>query len=93
MSSDRTLKVRKDNPEVLYLAHIVDFAGRKVALTELGKRFHSPPTPTTVFVSSGEVTADDDLAPGQDLQSIWRSRCLLRYVETGQVSGDGVADL
>ena len=69
--SDHTLKIRKDNPEVLYLADIVDSAGRKVALTEVGRSFYSPPTPTSVFVSSGEITADVDLAPGQDLQSIW----------------------
>ena len=70
--SDQTLRVRKGNPEVLYLAAVSDSAGRKVALNEFGGRFFAPPTPTTVFVSSGLVTGDVDLAPGQDLQSIWR---------------------
>ncbi len=69
--SDRTLKVRKGNPESLYLADILDSTGRKVAFTEVGRYFHAPPTPTTVYKSFGEVTADVDLAPGQDLQSIW----------------------
>ncbi len=69
--SDQTLKVRKGNPETLYLADILDSTGRKVALTEVGRNFHAPPTPTTVFASSGLGTVDVDLAPGQDLQSIW----------------------
>ena len=63
--SESTLKVRKNNPEVLHLAAVADSAGRKMPLTEFGRRLSAPSTPTTVFVSSGEVTADVDLAPGK----------------------------
>ena len=69
--SDRTITVLRGNPEALYLADVVDSAGRKVPLTEAGKGLYAPPTPTTVYASSGLALEDVDLAPGQESQVAW----------------------
>ena len=69
--SDHTITVLRANPEVLYLADVVDSAGRKVPLTEAGRGLYAPPTSTSVYASSGLGITYVDLAPGQESQISW----------------------